>query len=77
MKLEYDHEADAVYLLLASAQKNVERSDEVAPGIIVDYDDKGSVIGVEVLDVSRHMPAYEHVEIVVPQSRLRSAGTDA
>lgn len=77
MKLEYDHDADAAYLLLSSAQKNVVRSDEVAPGIVVDYDGDNHVIGIEVLDVSRHMPEYEHVEIAASRPRLRTAGVDA
>jgi uncharacterized protein YuzE len=30
-------------------------TEEVAPGIMLDFDDKGEVIGVEVLHVSRRM----------------------
>lgn len=51
MKLEFDLEADAVYLELIDAE--VEASQEVQPGIILDYDLEGRVVGIEVLHVSQ------------------------
>ena len=51
MKLEFDPEADAVYLELTDAE--VEASKEVQPGIILDYDLEGRVVGIEVLHVSQ------------------------
>ncbi|QQS55451.1 MAG: DUF2283 domain-containing protein [Candidatus Competibacteraceae bacterium] len=47
MKLEFDPEADAVYLELIDAE--IEASKEVQPGIILDYDLEGRVVGIEVL----------------------------
>jgi uncharacterized protein YuzE len=51
MKLEFDPQADAVYLELTEAE--VEASQEVQPGIILDYDVEGRVVGIEVLYVSQ------------------------
>jgi uncharacterized protein YuzE len=51
MKLEFDPQADAVYLELTDAE--VEASQEVQPGIILDYDLEGRVVGIEVLYVSQ------------------------
>ena len=51
MKLEFDPQADAVYLELMEAE--VEASQEVQPGIILDYDVEGRVVGIEVLYVSQ------------------------
>jgi uncharacterized protein YuzE len=51
MKLEFDPEADTVYLELTDAE--VEASKEVQPGIILDYDLEGRVVGIEVLHVSK------------------------
>ena len=31
-------------------------SDEVSPGIILDYSQKGKIIGLEVLNASKHFP---------------------
>lgn len=57
MKLKIDEHADALYFELMNGQ--VHRSDEVAPGIIVDYDEHGNVIGIEMLSVSKRIPAAD------------------
>jgi len=51
MRLRVDHAADAVYLNLTD--RPVEDSEEVADGIVVDYDDEGRIVGIEILDASR------------------------
>ncbi|MBZ0092402.1 MAG: DUF2283 domain-containing protein [Sulfuricellaceae bacterium] len=51
MKIEFDPIADALYLELASGE--VEKTEEIKPGVIMDYDGDGNVIGVEVLYVSK------------------------
>jgi len=51
MKLEFDPVADAAYFEISSA--DVEETKEIEPGIIVDYDKDGHVVGVEVLSVSK------------------------
>jgi uncharacterized protein YuzE len=50
MKLRIDRKADALYLRLDDSK--VIESEEVAPGVIVDFDSRNKVVGVEVLDVS-------------------------
>ncbi len=50
MKIEYDPKADAMYIRLAAGQ--VADSDEVRPGVVLDFDADGRVLGVELLDVS-------------------------
>jgi uncharacterized protein YuzE len=58
MKLEFDPIADALYLEISDSP--VEKSDEIKPGIILDYDAAGNIVGVEVLSVSKrstdHLP---------------------
>ncbi len=51
MKLTVDPEADALYLRLNEAQ--IFDSEQVAPGVILDYDAKGNVVGVEILNLSK------------------------
>ena len=51
MKFEFDPQADAVYLELTDA--DVDESKEVQPGIIMDYDAEGRIVGIEVLHVSK------------------------
>ena len=51
MKLKIDRESDALYFRLDDSTKIVE-SEEVEPGVILDFDENGRVIGVEMLQLS-------------------------
>jgi uncharacterized protein YuzE len=54
MKFHYDKKIDALYLRFN--EERYHESDEVSPGIILDYGQKGKIIGLEVLDASKHFP---------------------
>lgn len=56
MKIEYDPTADALYVRLGEAK--IIESEEVQPGVILDFDESGKVVGVEILSVSKcdHQP---------------------
>jgi uncharacterized protein YuzE len=51
MKIKFDKEADAVYLRFSDA--DVAESDEDKPGVVIDYDKDGNIVGIEVLDASK------------------------
>ncbi len=51
MRVRVDHKADAVYLDLTD--REIAESEEVADGIVVDYDAEGRIVGLEILDASR------------------------
>ena len=51
MRMRVDKEADAIYLNLTD--RAIKDSAEVADGIVVDYDDEGRIVGVEILDASK------------------------
>lgn len=51
MKFNYDPEVDALYIRLIEA--DIIESEEVQPGIILDFDASGKVAGVEVLNASK------------------------
>lgn len=57
MKLKVDQQADALYLTLSEAP--AARSEEVSPGIIVDYDEHDRVVGIEMLYLSKRAPAAD------------------
>ncbi|MBZ0167838.1 hypothetical protein MELA_01626 [Candidatus Methylomirabilis lanthanidiphila] len=57
MKLKVDQQADALYLTLSEAPAS--RSDEVSPGIIVDYDEQDRVVGIEMLYLSKRAPEVD------------------
>lgn len=50
MKLKVDREADALYLSLSEAPAT--ESEEGAPGLIVDYNEQGQAVGIELLHLS-------------------------
>ncbi len=53
MNVEYDAEADILRIIFKNVP--IEESDEEQPGVIVDYDASGDVVGVEVLDASKRL----------------------
>ena len=55
MKLEYDKEVDAAYIYLEYPIKegSVKKTVEAGDNIILDYDSKGKLIGVEILEASK------------------------
>ena len=50
MKLKIDKEADALYFQLDETA--VVESEEVQPGVILDFDKEDRVVGVEILGIS-------------------------
>jgi len=54
MRLKVDEKSDALYLRLDEAA--IVESEEVQPGVILDYDKAGKVVGVEILGISERMP---------------------
>ena len=54
MKLQLDRQADALYLRLDAS--TIVASEEVSPGIILDYNAAQEVVGVEMLRLSQRAP---------------------
>ena len=57
MKLHVDKAADALYLRLDDSR--IIESAEVAPGIVLDYNEKDEVVGIEMLHLSRRSTALK------------------
>jgi uncharacterized protein YuzE len=59
MKLEYDKEIDAAYLYFERPIKDgrVKKTKEVAENIILDFDDKERLLGIEILNASKTLSA--------------------
>ncbi len=54
MKLSIDKEADALFLRLDDSP--IIESEEVAPGIVLDYNEEEQVVGIEMLNLSKRAP---------------------
>jgi len=50
MKIEYDQQADAMYIRLRAG--SVFESEEILTGVVFDFDIDGKLLGIEMLDVS-------------------------
>lgn len=51
MVIRYAKDVDVIYIKLTDAK--VAESDEDKPGIILDYDESGEIVGIEVLNASK------------------------
>lgn len=65
MKATYDREVDVLRIILSDS--DIEESDEVTPGVIVDYDDKGGVVGLEILDASTRVSEPHVIEYSITE----------
>jgi uncharacterized protein YuzE len=55
MRTSYDPEADAMFVWFGPEGVKSAETEEVAPGVMLDFDDTGEVIGVEIMYVSQRM----------------------
>jgi len=63
MKIAYEAQADILRILFSNAA--VEESDEEKPGIVLDFDKIGNIVGMEILDASKRMENPRAVEYAV------------
>lgn len=61
MKLDVDSEADALYLRLDDSV--IVQSEEVSPGVVLDYNDANEVVGVEMLRLSKRSPGVNLTDL--------------
>jgi uncharacterized protein YuzE len=65
MKVTYDPKTDTLCLELKSGP--VAESDEDKPGVILDYDAGGNLIGIEVLDASKRVAETRTMQFQVAE----------
>ena len=61
MKIEYSKEADAIYVYFK--EEFVAKSKEIEDGVVIDFDENGQFIGIEVLDVSQRFSLSDIVNV--------------
>lgn len=63
MKVTYNQEVDILRIVLNDA--DIEESNKDKPGVIIDYDDHGNVVGLEILDASTRIANPRTLEYAV------------
>ena len=57
MKIEVDKDADALYLHLDDSE--IVMTQEVGPGVVLDYNEENQIVGLEVLNLSKRSKALD------------------
>src|SRR5438105_4156827 len=65
MKVIYDKETDTLSIILAKGA--IVESDEVRPGLILDYDKAGQIVSIELLDASEQVQKPQTVEFALAE----------
>ena len=63
MRLHYDEKVDALDLRLDDS--TIVESEEVKPGIVLDFNTAREVVGIEVLDLKRRVPTVDLTQLKV------------
>ena len=63
MKVNYDSKTDILTIIFTETQ--VAESDEDKPGVILDYDDKGNLVSLEIMDASLRVSLPSKIEYQV------------
>ena len=63
MKIDYDKEADAMYIEIRKGE--FARNKKVDDITIIDLDEEGNILGIELLEVSKRDPAQSLKKIYV------------
>jgi uncharacterized protein YuzE len=81
MKIEYDPLRDLLYIWFGVPGEKAARTETVVPGVYADFDSRGKLIGIEVLDASAmlgHKVQFEvaltalPIEMAQPSQELES-----
>ena len=75
MKVSYDHRTDTLSVVLKEGVL-VSESNEDKPGVILDYDEHGDLISLEILDASQRVTETRKIEFEALESPALVGGQD-
>lgn len=70
MKVTYDPEVDILRILFNNV--SIQESNEESPGVILDYDREGNIVGLEILKASQRIKKTQSVEFSVALKKTQS-----
>jgi len=75
MRIEYSKDVDALYIRLREVQ--IEDSMDIEEGVTVDLDEKGHIVGIEILDASEKMNLTDLVNVSIENLPIEKIETTA
>jgi uncharacterized protein YuzE len=75
LKIEYDKEADALYIKLREA--NVDDNIDIEEGVTIDLDEKRHIVGIEILDASKKLSLKDLINITIENLPVERIETPA
>lgn len=75
MKIHYSHEVDALYIRFN--QDVITDTDEISPEIIMDYNENGDIVGIEILSASSKADIKELIIKNFERVRVENTKTEA
>jgi uncharacterized protein YuzE len=75
LRIEYDKEADALYIQLREA--SVDDNIDIEEGVTVDLDEKRHIVGIEILDASKKLSLEDLVNITIQNLPVEKVGSVA
>ncbi len=70
MRVKVDMESNALYFRLSEEQ--IVESEETSPGVVLDYDKNGRVVGIEILNIKNQFSVEElsNIEVELPTTTV-------
>ena len=75
MRIEYDKEADALYIQLREVR--VDDNIDIEEGVTIDLDEEKHIVGIEILDASKKLSLKDLINITIENLPIEKVGTPA
>ena len=75
MRIEYDKEADALYIQLREV--SVDDNIDIEEGVTIDLDEEKHIVGIEILDASKKLSLKDLINITIENLPIERIETPA
>ena len=75
MKIEYDQVRDLLYIWFGFPGERASKTETVVPGVHADFDRKGRLLGIEVLDASEVLHHKVQFEVELAPKSTEAVST--
>ena len=77
MKIEYDTVRDLLYIWFSTPGEKAARTETIVPGVYADFNSKGALIGIEVLDASKMLGYKVQFEVALTGSPVMTTAASS